>query len=208
LPRRFSLPQSSSLLSVAILLLGLGESARATAIYEYAGNFYDTISDTTPPAGTYTTSMRVTGRLSLASPLLPDQPLQDISGSLLGFSFSDGRSTLDDTNSSLIQIDIRTDAQGDISDWIVKAFTDSAPFAAAGDRNAEIITARSYVDLGSIGECTAASAGMCTTAGLDSASATLAGPGTWTLVPEPSSALLLGGGLLVLACRGRRSASN
>ena len=43
----------------------------ANTIYQYVGETFDTIDDFTPPAGTYTTAMSVTGQLELPPPWRP-----------------------------------------------------------------------------------------------------------------------------------------
>jgi hypothetical protein len=107
---------------VAVLMLAAGDAA-ANVTYEYLGNNFDTIEDDTPPAGTYTTDMRVTVTLVLQSPLAANL------------------------------------------DWL-----------GTDPINPDY---------------------------LDSAGAT-DNPGTWTLIPESSTALLAGLGLTMLGIAGRR----
>src|SRR6476659_7299253 len=54
--------------------------------------------------GTYTTSMNVTGSLTLTNPLGPNEPLHDITGpNLQSFSFFDGRNTITNLSPNLFE---------------------------------------------------------------------------------------------------------
>ena len=73
---------------LAHLLFASGvEQARAVTVYSYTGNLFATITDNTPPAGTYDNTMRLTGWFSIAQPLLPNLSLVDITSDVLDFSF-------------------------------------------------------------------------------------------------------------------------
>ena len=101
----------------AILFAG---HASAIAIYSYNGNNFDTLVGNILPIGSYTLSMSVSGSFSLASPLAPNLALQDISGSVLSYSFNDGRTTLTDINSSISDFRVATDNLGDFSEWVIE----------------------------------------------------------------------------------------
>ena len=87
-------------LVVFAMLLGfsaLSGSASATVIYSYSGPNYTEIQDGTPPEGSFTSAMGVSGFLEFSEPLPPSSiyNLLDLRESLLlGFSFSSGRFTL------------------------------------------------------------------------------------------------------------------
>ena len=106
------------LTGLAILLVS--SQAQANVVYSYVGNHFTSIVDNAHPSGTYDTSMRVTGFLELANPLLAGMPLTDIGspGLVLNFSFSDGRNSIaanDPTLSSAFHIG--TNAAGVIDSW-------------------------------------------------------------------------------------------
>ena len=69
------------------MLVATTSVANASTVYTYAGNNFITIFDATPPNGTYTTGMSVTGSFTVLNPLPANSPLTDISASLLSFSF-------------------------------------------------------------------------------------------------------------------------
>ena len=98
---------------IGIAALGLTTSpAKALVIYSYTGNNFDTIDDFTPPAGSYDTSMSVSGSFTLAA-LLPSLfPVTDIRADVLSYSFSDGRQTLDDGNSTVSNFIMSTASDG------------------------------------------------------------------------------------------------
>ena len=73
------------------------DQARAVTVYTYTGNNFLGIINNTPPDGTYTTSMNVTGSFTLQNALSANLPFSNIIADVLGFSFSDGRNTI--TNS-------------------------------------------------------------------------------------------------------------
>jgi hypothetical protein len=107
-----------TLLSAAVLLVPA--VAQANVIYSYIGPNFVTIEDVTPPAGTYTTAMRVTGSFEVAEALAPNLSKVSIRDSVLSFSFNDGRNTVaDDTIDSPV-FEVTTDAQGDIIGWLVQ----------------------------------------------------------------------------------------
>ena len=89
-----------------VMLFGIAASgltpspAKAVVIHSYTGKNFDTFRDTQPPLGSYDAMMSVSGIFTVAAPLLSLGSLTDISASVLSYSFSDGRQTLDDSNSS------------------------------------------------------------------------------------------------------------
>ncbi len=78
----------------AVLALFINSHANAT-VYNYTGpNF-------TAVAGSYTTAMRITGTIVTSSPIPPNSVNFNISGILLGWSFSDGVQTINDVTGLL-----------------------------------------------------------------------------------------------------------
>ena len=62
-------------------------------VYSYTGPFYSEIDDPALPPGTYTTSMRVTGSVTLAEKIAPNGVVNVnvLDSSVLAFDFNDGR---------------------------------------------------------------------------------------------------------------------
>src|SRR5262249_11148474 len=109
-------------LVVSLILFGVNAS-HADVVYTYTGNTFNPnlIADDVIVAvpGSYDPTMRVTGTITLANALAPNLPLQDITASLLDYSFNDGRNTLDKANSQGV-FQIETDATGAILNWDIE----------------------------------------------------------------------------------------
>jgi len=106
------------ILVLAVLLAAL--PARANIVYSYLGNPYTDISDSSLPAGTFDTSMLISGSFELANPIAPNTPLTDITADVLNFSFFNGRSTLTQASARLTTFFfVQTNAVGAISVWDV-----------------------------------------------------------------------------------------
>jgi hypothetical protein len=175
--------------------------AHANYIYSYVGNNYpgSTINNT-PPAGGFTNTMRLTVSFDLASPL-PALTFVDLIGSpdLLSFTANDGRTTYD--LSDLGALSVFALQTGEIIDWDISASTGPWLFIEVGDQWGSfdsipsIETARLFecVELNPNGIQCAVDSGDFTQIQNQ--------PGTWTFVPEPSTALLMGAGLAALARR-------
>lgn len=106
---------------VVLALLGMASEANANAIYTYVGNPFADIVDVPFPAGSFDTSMRVTGQFELANALSADMPMTDLTGQILSFSFSNGRATLSNVDpfTSLAVFSVSTDALGAINGWAI-----------------------------------------------------------------------------------------
>lgn len=187
----------------AAVLLSIASSAQATAIYQYTGNPFESISDNPLPAGTYTTAMSVSGVMMLNSPLAPNLVQKGISPT--SFMFSDGRNAITDASPGLniVSFTLSTDADGNISFWDIMVSVNFALPAFPGEQSPQIGTENLVsggLDAARLAECVTLL--LCTSFVADSAS--VLSPGTWTLIPEPSTALLLAAGLAGLAQMGRR----
>lgn len=130
-----------SLRLVGIAAVGvLGASASAT--YTFTGSNYSFTRPfttcTAGPCANFTTSMRVGGSFTTASPLAPNLSLQSIASLVVAYSFSDGLSTYtsSDPNARIVGFDVATDATGQISNAALTLElwqTGSSPHQA-GDR--------------------------------------------------------------------------
>jgi hypothetical protein len=183
------------------LLLMIASNAQATSIYQYTGNPFDTFIDNGIPSGSYTTDMRVTGSFTVSEPLAANLPLgTDISGLVLEASLNDGRQTWTPADSLNIPIlEVGTDALANITTWSVSFGSTifiSNLFVVSGIET--ISTPLSTTD----GGANFLDIGNLTPSVGDAAQVT-SNPGMWTLIPEPSTALLLSIGLLGLAKRRR-----
>jgi hypothetical protein len=185
------------LLALAAVLTLIPVRADATAIYQYAGNPYTSITDDNPPAGSYTMSMSITGSFELPTALAPNSSFSSLS---LPYSVNDGRNTLTDANSAILGFSLHTDAVGNIFLWDI---TIATPFQiSVGEERVVISTTTTNpgrTDAAQLISCGSVSGGLCATFSQDNGIST--GPGTWSQVPEPGTALLLGAsGLLCWEC--------
>ncbi len=192
-----------------IAAFGLAPSpAGAAVVYSYIGNNFTTFTDSTPvPAGTYDMTMQVTGSFTVMAPLLSLPSMTDISASVLSYSFSDGRQTLDNGNSTFGIFRMSSDAAGSPTAWQLDVISAFPVPSMVGDVSRRIITANeppsTPFDLGNIIECTSifVATGTCSSALGDDA-IRRATPGTWTVtpavVPLPPAVLLFGSGLVAL----------
>jgi hypothetical protein len=210
------------LLLFVSLLLPLAGHANVT--YSYVGNPYTHIDDLPFPAGTFDTSMRVSGSFELAAALPANLPMTDITGDVLGFSFANGRSTLNQNDLLLtLFFFVQTDAAGAISAWDViveqtltlTAFGDTDATIATQNDTAGLLGLSGVQDRGQFVQCDPAGVprGLCVAFADE---ATVDGvPGAWASsvtappVPEPTSAMLALAGLgwLGVALKRRRGAS-
>lgn len=115
-------------LVVCLSLLGflaMAPQAAAQAIYGYAGNNFEAmnITDEDPPAGTYDTSMQVTGAVTFASPLAPNLVFGDVTADVIAFVLDDGRGSIRDSDPTTTDFSffVGTDATGVIVSWAIFA---------------------------------------------------------------------------------------
>jgi hypothetical protein len=196
----------------AFLLLGLCcGPVWAMTTYQYEGFNYSIVNlNNTPPAGTYTTDMNLSGQFSVATDLT-EMSLTEIGGSLLSYSFFDGRNTLTQANSEIVRFEIAVNAIGEITEWDIQVqdpFPDPGGFFV-GVQSFTIRTADgpNWINQGSISECTAINLDNgCTQTMADQA--TYVGiadnVGTWSVVPLPAGAWLFASALGLLGWMRRQ----
>ena len=93
-------------------------TTHAATVYTYTGNPYTFIEDSTPPAGTYNNTEKITGSFTVANPLPGNLNLADITAPVQSFSFFDGRNTITDQNFTFLgAFSVSTDASGALTVW-------------------------------------------------------------------------------------------
>jgi hypothetical protein len=195
------MPEGVSPLSLRGLVLVLASffvwaphSANADAIYQYTGNPFTIV------ISPYTTADSVSGTIQLSAALPPNT---DGLGSIKldGYSFTDGVQTLTSMNSSILgnngqpgNIALSTDGSGAITHWIIGIVTTlvgMGPEIFTEDVAPNPISTTTAEDIGALGMPGSSGSNADT-------------PGTWTLVPEPSTLTISAIGLSVLAAAPRR----
>ena len=183
------------------------ERAHAVTVYTYTGQNFDLPGhvDGTPPNGSYTTSMSVTGSFTTQNPLAASLPFADIAADVQSFSFSDGRNTITNLNADQFNINVTTDALGNIINWAILALHNEGVFPpTVGSQQWQIATSNGF-DQGTILECVAVIAGTCSIANEDS-SLIQGASGTWSTseTPLPAALPLFATGLGALGLLARR----
>jgi hypothetical protein len=132
-----------------VIAFGAVGIASADTTYTYLGNDFTTIVDSPFPPDSYTTSMGVSGSLTLTSALAPNLDNADISGSIVSFDLTDGRQTFTEATTACIGgtnrgqlcasnpecpggvcsdlpvkvFRVSTSASGEITSWLINAST-------------------------------------------------------------------------------------
>jgi hypothetical protein len=183
----------AGLLGLAIVYLGaLALPARADTVYTYTGNPFTTFVGglSCPP------ECHITGEFTVVQPLAAN--LGNVSVSPSSFSFTDGNVTLTDASTGYTQAPLflffSTDATGAITSWDVFLLTSTYHIQTDNDSSGGTLF---QYDVSGFG------VGSGANIAIESGN-----PGSWsissTTVPEPSSLLLVGTGLLCLGPLLRR----
>lgn len=172
------------LLSGNTLVFG---NSSAPTVYSYTGNNFDDVF------GSYTTANSVSGSFTVASAFPADMPPTDISAQVLGYSFTDGINTFDESNSEIcfFGIGLGTDSAGIPDMWVVMLCT---PVAQVGDPVSILLTVSDndgfgFIDAGQTTTCTAIENGTCTSTAVgDPTEGGLVEdlPGTWVRAEDPA----------------------
>jgi hypothetical protein len=175
-----------------VLAMCLAAPVKADSVESYTGNAYTNVA---VPSSGYTTASFITATLTFKNPLPANASLAYGYGGigtptatdpLLAFSISDGAATFNLSNG--LNIFLVTGSQGQIVSWFVGAC--AAPCSSALNIDTQFGLPSPFATLGADGS-TLGSYGSASAYNTDD-------PGTWTSVPEPSSFLMLGAGILSL----------
>lgn len=197
---------------LAVLVLLTASPAQASTTYTYSGPTFDTVSNhTTCAVGTcadYTTSHRVTGSITTASVLNSSLTLQDISGLVTSWSFSDGVNTIASTDpaAGAYPILASTDGTGNITAMSLNVYQWQAypPLlnGTASERfNSIAILDSIPLNAGTANAtCTSLSGSDCSTFvnGTDSSTAQKLASGAWTTSTTQSIPTLSEWGQLIM----------
>ena len=180
-----------SIVLVANISLCLTAQAGA-AVYSYTGQTY---SETT---GTYTTDDFLTVEIETDVTLESDLDLLDISTRIVSYSAFGGNQILTPENSQITWAFFSTNSQGDIVSWRL-LFTQPYEFGTREEMLTQSgATFPPLTDQLRTNQCIVGQAGCF--AGVRARN--FSSPGMWerTVVPEPSTALLIGVGLVAVGC--------
>jgi hypothetical protein len=206
--RVFSFAVRATGLVLALLMVhGAVTPASATVIYAYEGETFDNFENGDPPSGSYTTDHKVEGTFELPSALGPNFAWSDISG-VAGFEyhFTDGRDNhLDTANSTIYFFYVKTGSDGIVNEWYIDV--GHPALVNPGDQQVQLwaVYDPAYSDTEHDGVywwyCNDS---PCSTNSTRDAADIAGNHGTWSIIPEPGTAALLGMGLAVLGHRRRR----
>jgi hypothetical protein len=208
-------PKLKLFVSLTCALFVGAAPARASTTYTYTGpNFNDIEGGGL--GGFYTTSMNVTGTFTVAAPLISLSG-QDITSSILSFSFFDGLRTIMSSNATSFGFtNFSTDALGNLTAWDISVHI--GDLAATGDEEQDIgtlfIPQVLAVDQGDIALCVGPVVnGSCAPIAAEVGRAQFNNPsqipGVWTETPLPAALPLFAtglGGLGLLGWRRKRKA--
>ena len=192
----------AGLVACALVAFASASAAHAMTTYEYVGNPYTRIFDADEYPGTYTRSMFVYGALTFDQPLAPStvydetSELRGLRLSLVDHRFGDGRHEFANFQSTFSIDYLATDATGNIVGWYIRSIGSNLAGFPVDIATTHMQPGQATIDYASICPWD----GFCDP---DDTGEVVGNPGSWTVVPEPGTGLLLVGGLALLA-RSRR----
>jgi hypothetical protein len=183
----------------ALIAMHLAPSAMADTIYTYTGNDYTICGGTYCSGGPYALSAMFD--TTLMGNALDNLSFTDITTTVTSFKFTDGSGlTLNKSSATYSDIEIATNASGNVTAWFVGAYANSANTQMQTNLNSP----HGFIPGADFSETTANFAG--------NYGFVPANPGTWTIssVPEPETyAMLLAGlGLIGFITYRRKSDSS
>jgi hypothetical protein len=217
--RKSSPVYTAILLIIAIVFFTA--QAQATYWYYYTGNTYDDITDISPPAGSYDTTMYVSGFFNVETEPTPNSSIQTTDISM--FLFSDGGRQLitfpdDSPGLSAFEMNLQLDASGVPQNWEIymtvdygnnllgQIITVNNSTAGVADLVGLRTLEEGFLDSGRIDDDPGVWTVWC--------GSIYDAPGLWTVtpngvpvlvpVPEPATIFLLGAGILGLAGARRK----
>lgn len=202
------LPSALVLTTVAVVLaLSAPLSARAMTTYIYEGENFDFILDNDPTAGSFTKNMHISVTAIFANPLSVNLDRRTFgpmpAGQLVEFTMTAGRFDDDDLSLTALDMDgtfvISTNGLGEIIEWDVLIDRTIGSTKTTLATHFFIEAASEGFDYGDL--CTTAP--NCGDDLIDHGSIEDS-KGSWRVVPEASTGVLLGGGLVGLAASRRR----
>jgi hypothetical protein len=184
-----------------LLIAIVATSGWASTTYTFSANNYSTIGNfascSTGPCASYTTSMKISGSFTLASPLPPNFSGGDITSRVIAYSFTDGVNTItnSDPSARVFQFGVTTDASGNINvaSILVEKWQSGSSPHTVGDRFAQInlngptiIEALNNLPCIAVGGGTASGVSdLCLLTPLDSSSSSaFATLGSWSVGPN------------------------
>lgn len=166
--------------AVTVLLFAGSGIAAADVMYNFVGAPFNTFTNTTCPP-----TCELTGSFTVATALPPNLVVDQGSFTPISFSFTDGLSTVTNLTATISGFSVGTDASGKIVTWDIfadDAFSQMFAFSDPPNLTQEGNNAQTYQAY-FFGH----------TSG-----------GSWTVVPEPSTLLMLGSSVFGLAGGLRR----
>jgi hypothetical protein len=169
-----TIPHPRISLGIAILTMALGaHSVKASTTYTYTGN------DFTTAVAPFTTSDSVQGSFTIAT--LGDNLTFD-SIAPTTYTFSDGVTTINQTDGTIAEFTVSTNGVGAIILWDIDVVLNPGTGTIETETGPSVDSGETFAGFGEI----------------------VNDPGTWGTTPEPSTFILMSSGLLALTMLARK----